>query len=417
LAEAVKKNVASDGSVLIPQSIPVFTEAELKSLKGACLQKVAELVLKKYFSDDLTDIQIKKVVKKAINFPLPLSQIGHVKVYELFHGPTKSYKDLPSRIFAALTEVLFSDKAAKAIKVLVGSSDYSGSSIAHAFAQAENAQTFCFYPSQMMSEVHSELMNRLGGNATCIEINASAEVCHKLIDTAFNDADLKKMDLLIANTVNIGSLIPHIIYFAYLYAISDKDIQIVMAPGKFGKATAALMAIKMGIPLGKIVLAVDNDDPNAEHFMKTGSYIDRNHSFFDYFTNIKHISVAYDFPRVAYLCNNSSSEFSKHFIITYIRGTRAAQMLSSVYGDYGYSMELRTAAAWVAQDTVERSQKVTPIVIADGSPVLFSKEIARVTNIMIDDGNFIASIKSHDQNNIYKLSAYAEVKSLLQSNA
>ncbi len=416
LADAVHKNLADDGSLLVPEKIPVLTAAELKSLKGASLQSVAELILKKYFSDSLSATEIKAIVSKAINFPIPLTQIGQVKIFELFHGPTKSYKDLPSRIFACLTEVLLNKEKIKPLKLLVGSSEYSGASIAHAFANLLDVETVCLFPKHIPNHVRSELLHHLGENATCVEVDGSPDTCHKLIDKAFNDPDLKKSNLMVANTINVGSLIPHVIYFAYLYAISKKNFQVVMSPGKFGKVTAALMAIKMGIPLGKVVLAVDNDDLNADLFMKTGSYRDQNHGFFDYFMSSKHVSVAYDFPRVAWLCNNSASEFAKHFSLVSVKSTQAADMLSTVFFDYGYVMEPRTAAAWVAQDTLDYIDHALPVVIADGSAVLFAKEIGQISEVSVDDGNFIASIKRQKLNNIYRPSSYADIKKLLQSN-
>ena len=131
--KALFKGLAPDGSLYFPNKIPKFSQEELDKLKNNSLQQVGFKVLKKWIGDELETEVIKKIAKKALNFPIPLKKINNQYLLELFHGPTLAFKDIAARNLALLMSNMLGKSKGKA-NILVATSGDTGGAVAHGFS-------------------------------------------------------------------------------------------------------------------------------------------------------------------------------------------------------------------------------------------------------------------------------------------
>src|SRR6266568_1173510 len=238
---ALFEGLAPDGGLYMPRSIPKFARNELTGLQT--LHDVGFFVLRKWIAaEEISDKELQKLVDSAFSFPIPLVPVGDVSVLELFHGPTMAFKDIAARVLARLFEHYLT-KEKKNITILVATSGDTGGAIAQAFSGMERVRVVVLYPFGKVSELQEEQLTRVGENVVAIAVYGVFDECQSIVKKAFRDTDLHQLNLTSANSINIGRLIPQIIYYLWAFIqLQKKELRVVVPSGNMGNATAALFA-------------------------------------------------------------------------------------------------------------------------------------------------------------------------------
>ena len=278
LKTAIVEGLAPDGGLYMPESIDRWDAGELVRLSSRSLVELAVLVLQPFTLDDLDVRRVTTAVQDALDFPVPLVEIEpNVHALELFHGPTLAFKDVGARVMARVMAALDVDST-----VLVATSGDTGSAVAHAFHGVARTRVVILYPDRRVSptqEAQLTLFNGEGERNVCAyAIAGSFDDCQRLVKAAFADAELRRrVRLTSANSINIGRLLPQMIY--YFHAVAElgrtgsapANITVSTPSGNFGNLTAGLMAKRAGLPIARFVASTNVND-NVPHYLATGAF-------------------------------------------------------------------------------------------------------------------------------------------------
>ncbi len=271
--EALFMGLAPDSGLFMPDRIPAFSQDELKDLKGKAFPQVAFSVLSKFLKEEIGLKDLQSMVADAYNFPVPVTKLkGNQYMLDLGHGPTASFKDFAAQLMARLMGHLRPKD--KDITVLVATSGDTGSAIGEAFRSLEGFRVYIIYPIDEVSPIQKKTLDCIGNNVKALAVDGKFDDCQKLVKVAFADHELKKLALTSANSINIGRILPQIIYYFYAYAhvVKNESEMIFSIPsGNFGNAFACELARRMGLPVKKIVIAVNEND-SFPRFLSTGAY-------------------------------------------------------------------------------------------------------------------------------------------------
>ncbi len=410
---ALFKGLAPDGGLYYPDRIPQFSRGEISSLKGATLAEVGTAVLEKWLGDDLTHDEIESVVQDALTFPIPLKKVGDVYILELFHGPTLAFKDIAARTLARLMEV-FVKKNNKKIVVLTATSGDTGGAVAQGFADCKDINVVILYPKGKVSRLQEEQLTRVADNVVSIEVDGVFDDCQSLAKQAFSDPDLVGLNLTSANSINIGRLIPQIIFYAYSYAQMPQDnLAFIVPSGNFGNLTAGLFARAMGFPFGKFLVANNANDP-VVRYVQTGVYKTQN--AVATLSNAMDIGAPSNFERIQELMGHDHAVFTRLVDATSVSDVQTTATIKSVYEKYDYLLDPHTAVAWSAWESWQLSDKYIPIIHATASPIKFADVIKKHTGIEVDDSGVIDNLQKKKSKKISVGSSYEEIKSSILSS-
>jgi len=290
-AEAIIKGIADDGGLFVPETIPRANK-DLYKLKNINYKELAFLIMKKFFTDYCQD-ELKDCINRAYDNKFdteavaPLSKKMGAYFLELYHGPTLAFKDMA----LSLLPHLFKKAARKLnlnqeIVILTATSGDTGKAALQGFANVERTKIIVFFPYKGVSKIQErQMLTQKGANTYVIGIkgnfdDAQREVKEIFEDTVFN----KKMEernylFSSANSINIGRLIPQIVYYFYAYLNmlgkgeikNGEKINITVPTGNFGDILAAYYAKEMGLPVNKLICA-SNENKVLADFFNTGVY-------------------------------------------------------------------------------------------------------------------------------------------------
>jgi len=205
-----------DYGLYVPTYIPEIKIEEIKNLKRKPYFEVAFSILYKFLKNEIDRKKLYEICKQVYNFQVPLVEIEKEKLYilRLDKGPTCSFKDFAARMMAKLME-FFADKENKKLTVLVATSGDTGGAVANAFYRKENIKVVVLFPFEEVSERQRKQMTTLGDNIIAIGIKGKFDDCQNFVKIAFNDPSLSSLNLTSANSINIGRLLPQIVYYFY----------------------------------------------------------------------------------------------------------------------------------------------------------------------------------------------------------
>jgi threonine synthase len=268
LRTAMLEGLAPDGGLYVPEHIEPWREAELRRLPERTLTEIAYRALRPYTRPELDATTFEAVVVEALNFPIPLVEVEPgIYALELFHGPTLAFKDVGARTMARLMASL--DTGDLPLTVLAATSGDTGGAVAHAFHGVPHTRVVVLYPDGRVSptqEAQLTMFNSEDGNVRAYAVNGSFDDCHRLTKEAFGNADLRRaVRLTSANSVNIGRLLPQMVYYFHAVAQAARlapgaDITVCTPSGNFGNLTAGLIARQAGLPIARFVAATNAND-------------------------------------------------------------------------------------------------------------------------------------------------------------
>ncbi len=289
-SEAILSPMSSFGGVYSPESLPCFSTEFFKQHIDSGYKVLAKDVLNA-FDIDIEGSLIDEALSLYDEFDEPTNPVPVVKVYEdlyvseLYHGPTRAFKDMALQPFGKVLSSI-AQKRGKKYLILAATSGDTGPAALETFKNRENVQVVCLYPDGGTSDVQRlQMVTEDANNLKVIGIHgdfddAQSALKHLLTSKVFNDALAKNhISLSAANSVNFGRIIFQTIYHIYSYlelvrnqvVEMGEEVYLNVPSGNFGNALGGYYALKMGLPVKQIHIASNNNNVLTQ-FITTGKY-------------------------------------------------------------------------------------------------------------------------------------------------
>ncbi|NFS08824.1 threonine synthase [Clostridium botulinum] len=423
-SEAIIRGIAEDGGLYVPEELPKIDKS-FKELENMDYKELAFYIMKKYF-DDFNEEELKECIDRAYDSkfedPLiaPLNYKAGAYFLELYHGKTLAFKDMALSILPHLLKASAKKiNITKDIVILTATSGDTGKAALEGFDSVEGTKIVVFYPKDGVSEIQNrQMVTQEGKNTFVVGIEGNFDDAQNGVKEIFNDKDFNELleekgyMLSSANSINIGRLVPQIVYYVYSYVNLLKDkkvgegesINIVVPTGNFGNILAAFYAKKMGIPVGKLICA-SNENKVLTDFINTGIY-DRRRKFSVTNSPSMDILISSNLERFLYEISEKDSCLIKNLMAElkekgkYEITEEMKKRLNILYGDFAdeddtlkaiekvyensdYLIDTHTA---VAYDVYEKYKNKTgdnsaTIIASTASPFKFPKSINEVLNM------------------------------------
>ena len=351
LAETVKKGLAPDKGLYMPERIGRLPEEFFGNIADMDFHGIATAVAEKFFGEDIPSEDLKKIVCDTLNFDTPIVNV-HDRIWslELFHGPTLAFKDVGGRFMARMLSYFIAQEGGTGkVTVLVATSGDTGSAVANGFLGVDGIDVIVLYPEGKVSEIQEKQFTTLGKNITALEVAGNFDDCQRLVKSAFMDQDLNRMlTLTSANSINVARFLPQAFYYFNAYAQLKRagkadNVVFCVPSGNFGNITAGLIAWRMGLPVKRFIAANNRNDVFLE-YLRTGIYSPR--------ASVRTIANAMDvgdpsnFARVMDLYGNSVEAVRKDIGGCRYTDDEIRDTIATVYGKYGYLLDPHGACGY-----------------------------------------------------------------------
>ena len=325
-SEAIIKGLAGGGGLFVPTAIPVL-DRSLQELSEMTYQQVAYEVMK-LFLTDFTGEELKQCISRAYDDKFdteviaPLVYADGAYYLELYHGPTIAFKDMALSILPHLMiTAAKKNHIDKEIVILTATSGDTGKAALAGFAGVEGTRIVVFYPKDGVSPIQEkQMVTQVGENTLVVGIRgnfdqAQSGVKQMFSDEAFaNEIGEQGFCFSSANSINIGRLVPQIVYYVYAYSrlLAEERIQVgeainvVVPTGNFGNILAAYYAKRMGLPIAKLICA-SNENKVLYDFFQTGIY-DKNREFVLTSSPSMDILISSNLERLIYAIGGEDAE-------------------------------------------------------------------------------------------------------------
>jgi len=359
--EALLKGLAPDGGLYMPDEIQTFSKEEIKSFTNKEYYEIAFEVIRKFLSGQISDSELLELTKDAYNYDVPLEKAyGNKYVMRLDQGPTASFKDFAARMMGRLMNH-YLKKEGRKITILTATSGDTGSAVANAFYGLNNIEVVILYPETEVTNRQRKQMTTLGKNVRVIAIDGKFDDCQALVKEAFNDSEMDYLNLSSANSINVGRIVPQIVYYFYSFAKlregnDNDDIVFSVPSGNFGDMMGGVFAMKMGLAVKKFVVSTNENDEFPK-FLNTGEYnkIDPSYNCLSSAMNVGHPS---NLARLVALYNGIMDEkgfiskspemelMRKEIFSTSINDDTTKQTIKEAFDKHNVVLEPHGAVGW-----------------------------------------------------------------------
>ena len=417
-SRAILQGLAENGGLFVPDEIPVM-DLPLEDLTKMDYRGIAYEVMSRMFTD-FTEEELKYCINGAYDSKFdderiaPLVSHHGTHFLELFHGKTIAFKDMALSILPYLmTTAAKKNQSNEEIVILTATSGDTGKAALAGFADVPGTRIAVFYPKSGVSPIQEkQMVTERGRNTFVAGITGNFDDAQTGVKKMFSDPALgaylaeKGFRFSSANSINIGRLVPQMVYYYYAYAqlvqageiqVGDK-INIVVPTGNFGNILAAYYASLMGLPVNKFICA-SNDNKVLYDFFTTGVY-DRNREFILTSSPSMDILISSNLERLIYrIAGNDAdknaalmkelTETGKYTITdemkknleqfygNYADMDTVAATIRKIYEEDGYIIDTHTAVAAAVYDAYKtETGDTTPTVIAStASPYKFTRSV------------------------------------------
>jgi threonine synthase len=272
---AIAQGLAPDGGLYVPASLPSFNANDFERVQDPV--DIACRLLAPFVAGSAIAGELDEICRESFDFPLPVEPIipdNRLSVLELFHGPTAAFKDIGAGFLSAC--IARSGVAAAPVTILVATSGDTGAAVAAAFYRRRNVDVVILYPDGQVSPRQAHQLACWGDNVRTYAVDGSFDDCQRLAKSAFGDDEINsKRNLCSANSINIGRLLPQMVHYASaaltLHRESGHKPGFIIPSGNLGNAFACLLARRLGLPIGDVVLATNANRPIPD-FLETGRW-------------------------------------------------------------------------------------------------------------------------------------------------
>ena len=273
--DALLKGLAPDKGLYMPERVPALSADEIAGFSSLAYHEIAAIVCGKFLAGQLPAGDLAALTKDAYDFPVPLEPVdGRRYVMRLDQGPTASFKDFAARLMGRLINYYLLQGREKLL-ILTATSGDTGSAIANAFYGLDNIQVLVLFPEKEVTPRQRKQMTTLGGNVNIISVDGKFDHCQALVKEAFSDPELARLPLSSANSINIGRLVPQIVYYFYAHSRlrrqADEPVVFSVPSGNFGDMMGGMLALRMGLPVKRLVIATNEND-EFPRFVSSGAY-------------------------------------------------------------------------------------------------------------------------------------------------
>lgn len=415
---AILKGLSEDGGLFVPTQIPKL-DVKLADLSKMSYQEVAYEVMRRFLSD-FTEEELKSCIANAYDSKFdtekiaPIKEVNGVYYLELFHGSTIAFKDMALSILPHLmTTAARKNNVKNEIVILTATSGDTGKAAMAGFADVPGTKIIVFYPKHGVSAIQEkQMVTQKGNNTYVVGITGNFDDAQTAVKKMFNDRQMAEelnaagFQFSSANSINVGRLVPQVVYYVYAYASllgegkiqEGQEINVVVPTGNFGNILAAYYAKQMGLPINKLICA-SNENKVLFDFFRTGTY-DRRREFKLTSSPSMDILISSNLERLIYsltgedpeLCRQMMEGLSQEGIYTITEEMK--QGLSDFYGNYcsegetseaisatyyggNYVLDPHTAvAAGVYQKYLRETEDAAVTVIAStASPYKFARSV------------------------------------------
>ena len=418
-SQAILKGLADDGGLFVPESIPAL-DVSIEELSKMSYQETAYAVMKKFLTD-FTEEELKNCIDRAYDSKFDTPQIAPLVnadgayYLELFHGSTIAFKDMALSILPhLLTTAAKKNNVKNDIVILTATSGDTGKAAMAGFADVEGTQIIVFYPKNGVSPIQEkQMLTQKGANTHVVGIHGNFDQAQSAVKKMFNDKDLEKVmddagyQFSSANSINIGRLVPQIVYYVYAYAklyangdiAKDEKINVVVPTGNFGNILAAFYAKNMGLPIAKLICA-SNENKVLYDFFTTGEY-NKNREFILTNSPSMDILISSNLERLIYrIAGNDAtknaglmkelSETGKYTVTpemkekltdcygNYTSEKETGEAIKKLYEDTGYVIDTHTAVAAGVYDKYKKETgdtKTKTVIASTASPFKFTRSV------------------------------------------
>ena len=417
-SEAILKGLSKDGGLFVPTAIPKL-DISMDRLAEMSYQEIAYEVMSRFLTD-FTEEELKACIAKAYDSKFdtqeiaPLVKAGGAYYLELFHGATIAFKDMALSILPhLLTTSAKKNHVKNEIVILTATSGDTGKAAMAGFADVPGTRIIVFYPKNGVSPIQEkQMVTQKGNNTYVVGITGNFDDAQTAVKKMFNDKAMEEeldkagFQFSSANSINIGRLVPQIVYYVYAYVnlfkngeIKDGEkINVTVPTGNFGNILAAYYAKNMGLPIDKLICA-SNENKVLFDFFSTGSY-DRNRDFILTSSPSMDILISSNLERLIYRIAGENADKNREMMEQLSKGgiyqiteemrsqladfygnfateKETADAIKALYQNTGYVIDTHTAvAACVYEKYVKDTKDSTKTVIAStASPFKFTRSV------------------------------------------
>lgn len=427
--EAITKGISKDGGLFVPFDFPILSQSDFEKMSDMAYFERSAFVLGK-FLDEFTEDELLAMTKAAYSRfdsdeTAPVVKLDdELFVLELFHGPTYAFKDIALTLLPHLmtkSKEKIGDNSKTLI--LVATSGDTGKAALEGFRDVDGTSIIVFYPSEGVSDMQKlQMMTQEGNNVKVVGIKGNFDDAQTAVKKVFTDPEIAKelldegIKLSSANSINWGRLAPQIAYYVSSYVdllqsgeIKQGDkINFVVPTGNFGNILAGYYAYKMGVPVGKLVLASNQNNVLTDFFHK-GKY-DTNREFFKSISPSMDILISSNLERLLFEASGRNDEAIRSiykdladkkqfsFDVSKIDEVFGAgwadedetkEAIAKTLDEYDYPIDTHTAVAFSVYDeyVCETDDKNATVIVSTASPYKFPVDVYNAihdTNKKID---------------------------------
>ena len=417
-SQAILQGLAADGGLFVPDSIPKLDKTMQDFMRLDYKETAYEVM--KLFLTDYTEAELKACIDNAYDSKFDTTEIASLKkaanayYLELFHGKTIAFKDMALSILPHLmVTAAKKNNVDDEIVILTATSGDTGKAALAGFADVPGTKIIVFYPKDGVSPIQEkQMVTQKGDNTYVVAIRGNFDDAQNGVKAIFNDKELHKemakakLQFSSANSINIGRLVPQVVYYVYAYAtmlkrgeISDgEQINVVVPTGNFGNILAAYYAKNMGVPIDKLICA-SNDNKVLFDFFKTGCY-DKNRKFVLTSSPSMDILISSNLERLIYRIADESADKNagymqdlksdgkytitdqmrrqlKDFYGNYATEKETAKEIRRVYESDKYIMDTHTAVASCVYEKYvkETGDNKKTVIASTASPYKFTRSV------------------------------------------
>ena len=427
--DAIIKGLSNDGGLYCPKYEDIVAHKfDIKILLANDYKTTAKLIFN-IFLDDFSDEEIDSCINAAYNKNnfscepadtiAPVTRISDHYLLELYHGPTSAFKDVALTILPQfLTTAYKSKNENKKIYILTATSGDTGKAALSGFKDVENTFITVFYPTDGVSNIQKlQMQTSEGKNVSVVALKGDFDDCQRLVKEIYTDENIKKICdennvvLSSANSINIGRLVPQIVYYVqtYIDLVNENKIKLydkisfVVPTGNFGDILAGFIAKLLGTPIDKLICA-SNDNNVLTDFINTGVY-NKKRELYKTISPSMDILVSSNLERLLFLLSGNDSNFvnklmselstngeykidnnlldkiKEHFVAYYATQDECRKTIKEAFENDKRIIDTHTAVAYACLKKhsmdVGANACRSRIVLSTASPYKFARDVLR----------------------------------------
>ena len=438
-AETIIKGLSDDGGLFVPDEIPLLEKGEIYELSKLSYCERAKRIFAKFMTDFSED-ELFECAKKAYigNFEddeqTPIVKLGErTYMFELWHGPTCAFKDMALQILPHFL-VKSAEKSGDGKKtvILTATSGDTGKAALEGFCDVDGTEIIVFYPQNGVSKIQQlQMQTQKGKNVSVCGVIGNFDDTQTAVKSIFTDENIRTKlaengkRFSSANSINVGRLLPQVVYYISAYADLVKDgevkdgetVNVTVPTGNFGNILAAYYAKRMGVPFGKLICASNANNVLTE-FLSTGVY-DTNRKFYMTESPSMDILVSSNLERLIFELSGKDDEYVsvlmeklrehgkyevsdeikaklyEEFAAGFTDDKGAENRIKILFDEYSYLCDTHTAVAAEVYEKykAETGDETKTVIVSTASPYKFPRAVLKAISGETEPDDFEAAKK------------------------